>query len=587
MKMWLGGLALSLGMLGTNALAENAAKPQGEPGVDPPTMHSLGVNWLVGGDENKNASVGFAFRIKGETEWRETLPLFRAESLAQQKTVFPLKGKIPDNASMFAGSALLLKPDTEYELRLKLTDPDGGNVEKLLSARTSKEPTTDGLNLTVKHVAPGKGGGDGTADHPYLGLGAAQQAAKPGTLYLLAAGVYNEAVDIRNSGETGQPIVYRGPDTGEALIDPPQEKGSRPGRGISAAGVHDVWFEKLSVKNAIHAIVVNGSQRMVVRRCKITDCDFGITGNSDHSGGNQQGFFFCDNTIIGPCTWPRTKGIESPRGIQVCGSGHEVCYNHISNFSDAIDTFQATVCHSIDFHHNDLSSCTDDGIEMDYSERNTRCFYNRFTNIYQGISLQPIYGGPTYIFRNTLYNVCVEPFKLHNISYGGFIFHNSIVKKGVLWTMQTSEPLYRTTSRNNLFIGTEGRAVNFDSPIHECDFDYDGFGGFSGEVFVKWDGKKYASPKELRDKASIYHHINVIDPATCFASGMKPPSETDKVIASDTQDFRLNPAGNAIDTGVILPGINDGFKGKAPDLGAIEQGEEAPWYGPRPEKSAK
>ena len=39
-----------------------------------------------------------------------------------------------------------------------------------------------------------------------------------------------------------------------------------------------------------------------------------------------------------------------------------------------------------------------------------------------------------------------------------------------------------------------------------------------------------------------------------------------------------------IDAGEVLPGFNDGFKGKAPDLGAYELGEELPHYGPRPEK---
>ena len=63
----------------------------------------------------------------------------------------------------------------------------------------------------------------------------------------------------------------------------------------------------------------------------------------------------------------------------------------------------------------------DDGIELDYSQRNTRCFHNRLTNVFQGISLQPVYGGPVYVFRNALYNVAVEPFKLHNNPSGGLI----------------------------------------------------------------------------------------------------------------------------------------------------------------------
>ena len=47
-------------------------------------------------------------------------------------------------------------------------------------------------------------------------------------------------------------------------------------------------------------------------------------------------------------------------------------------------------------------------------------------------------------------------------------------------------------------------------------------------------------------------------------------------------DFRLKPEAAAIDRGVPLPNVTDGFAGKAPDLGAIEFGQTAPHFGPRP-----
>jgi hypothetical protein len=46
-------------------------------------------------------------------------------------------------------------------------------------------------------------------------------------------------------------------------------------------------------------------------------------------------------------------------------------------------------------------------------------------------------------------------------------------------------------------------------------------------------------------------------------------------------DFRLKPGAAAIDRGVVIPNINDGFTGKAPDLGALEVGQPLPTYGPR------
>jgi hypothetical protein len=46
-------------------------------------------------------------------------------------------------------------------------------------------------------------------------------------------------------------------------------------------------------------------------------------------------------------------------------------------------------------------------------------------------------------------------------------------------------------------------------------------------------------------------------------------------------DFTLKPGSAAVDAGVILPGINDDFTGRAPDLGAYEIGRPIPHYGPR------
>ncbi len=36
-----------------------------------------------------------------------------------------------------------------------------------------------------------------------------------------------------------------------------------------------------------------------------------------------------------------------------------------------------------------------------------------------------------------------------------------------------------------------------------------------------------------------------------------------------------------VDAGVRLPNINDDYKGKAPDIGMLEYGEDMPHYGPR------
>ena len=54
-----------------------------------------------------------------------------------------------------------------------------------------------------------------------------------------------------------------------------------------------------------------------------------------------------------------------------------------------------------------------------------------------------------------------------------------------------------------------------------------------------------------------------------------------QVYKAEDSDFRLKPDSAAVDKGVALPNITDGFAGKAPDLGALELGQAPPHYGPR------
>jgi hypothetical protein len=44
-------------------------------------------------------------------------------------------------------------------------------------------------------------------------------------------------------------------------------------------------------------------------------------------------------------------------------------------------------------------------------------------------------------------------------------------------------------------------------------------------------------------------------------------------------DVTLNPAGTAVNAGMPLPNVNDGFAGTAPDIGAYELGQPLPHYG--------
>jgi hypothetical protein len=307
--------------------------------------------------------------------------------------------------------------------------------------------------------------------------------------------------------------------------------------------------------------------------------EFGIAAtrnDRDHC----QDLYIADNLIEGPSTWPRAKGIEDARGVQVTGAGHVVCFNRVRGFGDAIDTFPSSRCEAIDFYGNEISECTDDGVELDYSTRNVRCFENRFTNVFQGISVQPVYGGPVYAFRNALYNVVQEPFKMHNSPSGAIFYHNTVVKHGPPLLLYTRDPTSNLVMRNNLFVGTGGAyAWECNPRMTGCNFDYDAFAPGESKMFLKWNDVRYLTFDEMRTKAPIERHATLVKGEELFESGARPPADPKE--RADAVDLRLAPASSAIDAGEPLPGFNDGFGGRGPDTGAYEAGSPLPHYGPR------
>ena len=59
-----------------------------------------------------------------------------------------------DGQTLFAGSIFNLREDTEYEVKLVLRDPDGGDVERTLRMRTWGEPKLPQGGRTID-VHPG------------------------------------------------------------------------------------------------------------------------------------------------------------------------------------------------------------------------------------------------------------------------------------------------------------------------------------------------------------------------------------------------------------------------------------------------
>ncbi|MGH9892015.1 MAG: hypothetical protein ACREA0_08545, partial [bacterium] len=351
------------------------------------------------------------------------------------------------------------------------------------------------------------------------------------------------------------------------------------------------------------AVDLRGAEECVVQRCHI-EAVFGVRASMPPGARN---CYIADNVIQGITPWideaMGASGKNIGEGIELTGPGNVICFNRVSGFRDCISTMEGRwvadqIC--IDIYNNDISFGLDDGIEADFCMSNCRIVRNRLTNCFVGMSSQPGLGGPTYFVRNVMYNLTYVPYKLHNNSQGDVVLHNTVVKTGDGAACFTEATWSHALFRNNLAIGgvggrkfSDGRysngtglAANFVSPDTTCDFDYNGYGTVGTPFAGRIGGKEFDSLASLRANTSEKHGVQV--DLNVFASPVVFPNPG--LDQWPVADLRLKAQSAAVDAGVILPNINEGYAGKAPDLGAHEVGQELPIYGPRPDarmKSAK
>src|SRR5947209_4479234 len=142
----------SLLILSASILSAVDAVSPGKFTVERPTLICLGFEWQIAGDDNRNAVVEVSYRRAGENNWKQGMPLFR---LGGEKVFRKDLGLDYTAPEMFAGSILDLEPDTEYEARFQMRDPDGvrGEAVHTVRARTRGEPKAY-PNGRVLHVYP-------------------------------------------------------------------------------------------------------------------------------------------------------------------------------------------------------------------------------------------------------------------------------------------------------------------------------------------------------------------------------------------------------------------------------------------------
>ncbi|MBI4876105.1 MAG: right-handed parallel beta-helix repeat-containing protein [Acidobacteria bacterium] len=561
-------LILAMGLAA--ALAGDVLVP-GQPQLDRPTLTALGVKLPVSGDDNCNAAVSVRYRPAGTEEWRPALPLHRVRpEVVRGWNVEP----------QLSGSIFDLRPATTYEIELRAADPDGPVEETFtLTAKTRGVPG-DPAEPSEKPVASA------------AELTAALARARPGDVILLADGVYSGPFSMRAAGTAENPIVIRGASQEGAILD---------GNGCASCNVLEVYgagfvhLERFTLRNANRGIRFQtaGAEANVVRRVRILDVRLGIGSQND-----QKDFYIADNVVEGRLRWPAIytddNGARSnDDGIRVQGNGHVIAHNRISGFGDAMKV-QQNGSRAVDFYGNEVLASYDNGVELDGSEANARCLRNRFTNNYATLSVQPVYGGPAYLIRNVVVNTVHEQMKFHALGgtppqepSGIFAWHNTFVSPSLALNLETSDPSHHFVIANNLFIGpaqtAAGRTVNWTGPIDDGVFDYNGYypdGVFALRLPLEQGGYSRFANFAALQKGGIEAHGLLLAPPF-FAGGLTAPAGYRTEL--DPPDAVLHAQSSAIDRGLRLPNVNDEFTGAAPDLGALELGCPAPFYGPRPE----
>ncbi len=536
---------------GNRLIAADSTIP-GEVTTPFPTISNLAVEWQIEGDDNLDAMCEVLFRAEGTQAWRKGMPLRRVPAGISQKTA-----PIVHWTNRLSGSIFDLEPDTNYEIKLNLKDPDGGGAQTKTFARTRKVPTPS-ADAKVK----------------YLGVGELNEA-RPGDLVMMADGNYG-AVRFNRDGEPGKPIVFRST-TGKAIF--------------TEVGLTDrkwVYLDGLTVNGPVR---LNNTEFCAVMQCNIK-AQWGIKA---YKPGMLNGYI-ADNIITGIHAWDPAimgaNGDNEGEGIEITGSGNVVCHNRVTGFRDCLSHMEDSgaapqMCN--DWLNNDVDTGLDDGIEADFALSNCRIMRNRITNCFVGISSQPGLGGPNYFIRNVMYNLSYCGLKLHRFSQGDVILHNTVVKAGDGLGNYTSEPFDHALFRNNLFIGGKtpnakfggyspgsGRAVDVQKFGPYCSFDFDAF-GTQGTPF---EGK-FLSSSFIKLPAKQFEVHGVQLSATAMAQFESVAFPFDPSVRFTPPDLRPNPSINSLDAGEPISNINDGYVAQAPDIGAYQAKQPLPVYGPR------
>ncbi len=595
------------------------------------TLNCIGIFWPVDGDNDGDAACSVLYREAGSDRWRQALGLHRKPSVtvdvekstAGARPIRFLGGIGRWNrstqdyalshwrANYLAGSIFNLEPATEYEIALKLVDPDGENpIEKTLKVKTRGAPV---LNTSGRRIEITPEGGAAA-------LSRALAEAQGGDTLALKNGVFKGPLKIAASGSPGLPIVIRPAGDGPVVIE---GKGYAAGERavVEITGSH-VHLNGLEIRGAVEGVSIGGGRHhssrdwnllerrrslpsnISVTRCKVYDVQHAIVGSANEC-------YIADNELTGLAgTVPGIDWSEG-EGVEVCGFGSVVCHNRMRNLADGVSVYPDTS--DQDVHNNDVSECSDDGIELDYCDYNNRVWQNAFNFAgNNGISFQPHIGGPGYIIRNQVIGFREGCIKDRYGSSDLYFFHNTFVGhapleyKGRSYEVAPTDLPMRIVSRNNLYLIAESTGwpvIDFhehEVDLKGIDMDHDGLGGCvmvgssnAGRSVdpARYPGSRYVSSVGLYIPVETFAKVSgalesfiLADPSETFEKALPQWREWNEKGPPPVMRIRKGTA--VVDAGVVIPNVSEAYEGAAPDLGALELGAQEAIIGPRPAGAA-
>lgn len=337
-------------------------------------------------------------------------------------------------------------------------------------------------------------------------------------------------------------------------------------------------FRNYGLGDYAKAIYIRDGSDNLVRGCTFANNDLGIgiKGNAHRNTIEDNDF----SDTIAAWTWEDVKaeGNLETGGVRFYdpadGRGTVIRRNKFHDFFDGLGVCpdsSAAASNETDFYDNESFDLGDDGVETDGHCVNVRVWGNRIHDTLSGISLAPVEGGPVFCLRNQIYRIgggtsqagyTGLSFKLNSgdgDSGAIYLLHNTVDAQraaNVGFRILGPGTWTKLYARNNVFAGTLHALENANAS-EPVEMDYDDLWRDGSDYLVRWDGLPNPRLGTLADYTA--------------AVGQEAHGMVGSPQFTSATDFTPTAASPLVDRGVYLPGINDGFQGQAPDIGAVER----------------